>query len=67
MATIIAFTGLRKENVSEHQTATYSDQSQIKDMAEIIIFPGVRIERISADNSEVKHNIDNFSKFGCQH
>lgn len=34
--------------------------------AEIIIFPGIRIERISAEDKDKQENLDKLSKFECQ-
>ena len=34
--------------------------------AEIIIFPGIRIERINAEDRDKEENLDKLSKFECQ-
>ncbi|GAA6213019.1 hypothetical protein NBRC116602_27600 [Hyphomicrobiales bacterium 4NK60-0047b] len=65
MATILAFSNLngKKTNNKSSRTNVKSDHKSKK--AEIVIFPGVRIERISSDKCETKQNIDKLSKVKC--
>ncbi len=65
MATILAFSNLNGKKTFEKSPLTNVKREQKGKKAEIVIFPGVRIERISSDKYETKQNIDKLSKIKC--
>lgn len=68
MATIIP---LYTNTLVQKKKHTYIDGEQSlsidnNNCAEIIIFPGIRIERINAEDRDKEENLDKLSKFECQ-
>ncbi len=65
MATILAFSNLNGKKTSNNSLLTNVKSDHKSKKAEIVIFPGVRIERISSDKLETKQNLDKLSKVKC--
>ena len=65
MATILAFSNLNGKKNSSNSLLTNVKSDHKSKKAEIVIFPGVRIERISSDKLETKQNLDKLSKIKC--
>ena len=68
MATIIPLHTKPLVQKKKHTPSEGEQSLSIKNnkCAEIIIFPGIRIERISAEDKGKQENLDKFSKFECQ-
>ena len=66
MATIISLNHNTSELKKQLKFAEPKLSNKNKNSAEIIIFPGIRIERISAENKEKQEILDKLSKFECQ-
>lgn len=65
MATILAFSNLNGKKINNKSPLTKVKSDNKSKKAEIVIFPGVRIERISSDKLETKQNLDKLSKIKC--
>lgn len=65
MATILAFSNLNGKKMNNKSPLTNVKSDHKSKKAEIVIFPGVRIERISSDKLETKQNLDKLSKIKC--
>lgn len=68
MATIIPLYTTRSVQKKKHRGIDVEQSISFENnkCAEIIIFPGIRIERISAEDKDKQENLDKLSKFECQ-
>ncbi len=66
MATILEFSIRNGKNISDKSFEQKMPYDQNDHDAEIIIFPGIRIERISPKRNKEKRNRDKLSKIECQ-
>jgi hypothetical protein len=65
MATILAFSNLNGKKINNKSSLTNVKSDHKSKKAEIIIFPGVRIERISSDKLETKQNLEKLNQIKC--
>lgn len=66
MATILEFSFCNGNKISDNSEQCKTVQRSANNCAEIIIFPGIRIERISSERLEKKQNRDKLGKIECQ-
>ncbi|MBO6550538.1 MAG: hypothetical protein JJ964_13065 [Rhizobiales bacterium] len=66
MATILEFSFCNGNKISDNSEQSKTVQRNENNCAEVIIFPGIRIERISSERLEKKQNRDKLSKIECQ-
>jgi hypothetical protein len=68
MATIIPLYTTTSVQKKKHRSIDVEQSISFENnnCAEIIIFPGIRIERISAEDRDEQENLDKLSKFECQ-